>query len=216
MRRCRHGLIGAVPRIGRHWVWRRQASAVCSPSSDGALRRSCPLVRLARPSGQPRSRAQLIQAGPAGTLVRPTGNAGSNRGHTMLKNRERCGICGRLKGAGGCVGPHIESIRRLLRTVAHEDDPDPVDDLTPTERYSQAVERRDTAAAAKALSPRRRVSDEPPEMREASDQAIQSRQSLPRCPACNTPMGFVTGTADLLIYVCDSCRVGLSVKRGTD
>jgi hypothetical protein len=109
-------------------------------------------------------------------------------------------------------GPHLESVRRLVRTVEREVRSDLLDDPTPAERDSHALERRDTATSAKPSSPRHRAIDRPTE----APKAGVAGQSAPNCPVCNLSMELVTETPDVLIYVCGSCRLGLSVKRETN
>jgi hypothetical protein len=130
----------------------------------------------------------------------------------MTKKKERCGICGRLKTPAGCGGPHIESVRRLLRTVEREVRSDLFDELTPAERYSHALERRDTATPAKPSSPRHQAIDG---STKAPGAGVDG-PSASNCPVCDVSMELVTETPDVFIYICGLCRLGLSVKRETN
>ena len=54
--------------------------------------------------------------------------------------RLRCRVCGRPMGPSGCLASHVETLRTAPK---HLPQPEPDDDLTPTERYSRAIHKRD-------------------------------------------------------------------------
>jgi hypothetical protein len=135
----------------------------------------------------------------------------------MSKQRERCGICGRLKDEGKCLGPHVKPLRRRHTELESKSEPQPshdVIDLSPNEMYSQALSRRDAAVMATPVSTRRRSKESPSS--ETSPQHVRRPAATPMCPVCDVPMQLLNETAALLIYGCKLCRLGLSVKRSID
>jgi hypothetical protein len=135
----------------------------------------------------------------------------------MSKHRERCGICGRLKDEGQCLGPHVKPLRRRHEELESNSEPEPshdVIDLSPSEMYSQALSRRDAAVMAKPVSTRRRSKEFPSS--ETSPKHLRRHPATPMCPVCDVPMQLLNETATLLIYGCKLCRLGLSVKRRID
>jgi CRISPR/Cas system-associated protein Cas10 (large subunit of type III CRISPR-Cas system) len=135
----------------------------------------------------------------------------------MPKHRERCGICGRSKVEGQCLGPHIKQLRRRHKELESNSEPQSshdVIDLSPRDMYSQALSRRDAGVMSKPVSTRRRSKEF--HSSEKSPKHVRRHSATPMCPVCDVPMQLLDETATLLIYRCKLCRLGLSVKRSID